>query len=61
MVLRDARMHTLVDDRNSAHRRAGTMSDPHAVPAVLQLQGGVQQEPGKEVAKIIHRAGRRID
>jgi hypothetical protein len=39
-------MHKMVDNRDGVDGSLGTMSHPHAVPAVLQLSCRVSQEPG---------------
>jgi hypothetical protein len=46
MVLRDARMHKMVDNSDGLDGSSGTMSYSHAVPAVLQLPCRVPQKPG---------------
>jgi hypothetical protein len=47
MVLRDARVHALVDDGRAECERAGAMPHDLAVPAVLQRPHRLLQKPGQ--------------
>jgi len=47
MVLRNARVHPLVDDGGTQRKRVGPVSYHHSVPAILQLPHSILEESGE--------------
>ena len=47
MVLRNARLHTMVDGRDYSDQCPGSVQRPVPIPALLLYPRGLQQRPGK--------------